>query len=117
MGQMLASCRVVEVEEAERTESRRKCGVERSIFMSSYRAVIQSVCKSPSHQKSGIVVNQRDCGVKSAEEGRLLWLFENDYTLWLNISEQRWSSYTKIHTQICMYVHRFDSQAREVQQL
>lgn len=43
-----------------------------SIFMVSYRAVIQSVWKSPSDQKSGLGDNQRECGVKSAQEERLL---------------------------------------------
>lgn len=43
-----------------------------SIFMVSYRAVIQSVWKSPSDQKGGLGDNQRECGVKSAQEERLL---------------------------------------------
>lgn len=71
------------------------------IFMASYRAVIQSVCKSPSRQKSGLVVNQRECGVKSASEERLLCLFENNHILWLNVLVGRWSSYTQfLHTSL-----------------
>lgn len=50
------------------------------IFMASYRAVIQSVWTRPSDQKSGLGDNQRECGVKSAQEEQLLCLFENNHS-------------------------------------
>lgn len=55
----LSRLRKLEEQRAEESVASRE-----GIFMVSYRAVIQSVWKSPSDQKSGLADNQRECGVK-----------------------------------------------------
>jgi hypothetical protein len=63
--------RDVEVEEAKRTERRRERGVRRTIFMLNYRAVIQSVWKSLSRQRSGLALIKEKAAVGNVKEERL----------------------------------------------